>query len=256
MFELKDAEYQMTPIHFSADNELAQHIKAPFPNKSFFLVIVGRPGSGKTTFLLNMLINKGENRIYNKVYDRICLVMPSNSRRSIENDPFDLPPDQMFDEMGLDVIEKVKSIRDDFTAMEKKDKEKKKKVRNRNQLLVMDDITAYLKQKENQKALIELATNRRHLRLSIILLVQYVKSIPRPVRFQVTSVVLFKPANNGELNILADEFIALKKNDFEELCRFVFQEPHDFLFLVKEEERYFKNLSEIILPKQYKEITV
>ena len=61
----------------------------------------------------------------------------------------------MFEAFGNDVIVKVKEIREEFDELDEKKK------RPRNQLLMLDDITAYLK--DNNKPLIELATNRRHL---------------------------------------------------------------------------------------------
>ena len=245
MFELEKANYELLPIKFACDNTLGDHIKAPFPNQSFFQIICGKPRSGKTTFMLNMLISKGDNRIYRKVFDKICLVMPQNSRRSIKNDPFDdLPPDQMFDEFGNDVLQKVRDIRADFDVLDKKKK------RNRNQLLILDDVTAHLKNKENLKALIELATNRRHLKLSIILLVQFIRAVPRPVRFQITDVCFFKPSNELDVKIIQEEFINLKKDDFSALTRFVYEGQHDFLYIDKNNEIYYKNLQKIILPNK------
>jgi len=256
MFELQPANYDLQPIKFACDNCLADHIKEPFPNKSFFMLIVGKPGSGKTTFLLNMLTGKGANRIYRKVFDKICLVMPSNSRRSIKDDPFeDLPADQTFEEFGTSVIDKVREIRAEFDEMAKKDAKDKKPKRNRNQLLILDDVTAYLKQKENMKALVELATNRRHMKLSIILLVQFLKAVPRPVRFQITDICFFKPSNRLDLNIISEEYSNLKKEDFQELMRFVYTDAHDFLYINKDTDTYYKNLQQIILPKEYKELT-
>jgi hypothetical protein len=168
--------------------------------------------------------------------------MPSNSKKSIKNNPLDdLPDDQVFENMSQDVIEKVKSIREEF------DEEDKKKKRQRNQLLILDDITAYLKDKENIKSLIELATNRRHLKLSIILLVQFLKAVPRPIRFQVTHVSFFKPSNNLDLKIIQEEFINLENDKFQELTRFVFVDSHDFLFIDKNNETYYKNLQKIII---------
>ena len=244
MFELEKANYELSPIKFACDDNLTDHIMPPFPNKSFFMLICGKPASGKTTFMLNMLISKGDNRIYRKVFDKICLVMPTNSRRSIKNDPFDdLPADQMFDEMNSSVIEKIKSIRDDFTELDKKKK------RNRNQLLILDDVTAYLKDKDNMRSLIELATNRRHLKLSIILLVQFVRAVPRPVRFQITDVVFFKPSNSLDIAIIGEEFVNMKKDDFQALTRFVYDDSHDYLYVDKNNELYYKNLQHIILPK-------
>ena len=237
---MDDPNYNFKKVDFLVDGLLGEHIKAPFPNTSFFWLIVGKAGSGKTSLMLNALKSKKENRVYRKVFDKITLVMPSNSRKSIKNNPLDdLPEEQKFEEMGSHVIEKVKSIREEF------DEEDKKKKRPRHQLLILDDVTAYLKDKENIKSLIELATNRRHLKLSIILLVQFLKAVPRPIRFQITHVSFFKPANNLDTKIIQEEFANLENDKFNELTRFVFNDSHDFLFIDKDNETYYKNLQNI-----------
>ena len=129
--------------------------------------------------------------------------MPKNSRNSLKDNPLeDLPDDQLYEEMSQSVIDKVKSIREDFD-----EEDKKKKKQPRRQFLILDDITAFLK--DDPKPLIELATNRRHLKLSIILIVQYVRAVPFPVRSQVTNVTFFKPSNNLDLEIIQEEFVNL-----------------------------------------------
>ena len=230
--------YNLEPIKFNVDDKFGTHIKAPFPDQSFFWVICGKPGSGKTSLLINALSMKGNNRVYRKVFDKILLVMPSNSRKSLRHNPLDdLPADQTFESMGDDVIDKVKEIREEFDELDKKKK------RARHQLLILDDVTAYLK--DNPKPLIELATNRRHLKLSIILLVQFIRAIPRAVRFQITHVTFFKPSNELDIKILQEEFINLKKDVFDDLKRVVFESPHDFLMIDKNNEIYYKNLQKI-----------
>jgi 5-bromo-4-chloroindolyl phosphate hydrolysis protein len=92
----------------------------------------------------------------------------------------------IYHQINYSAVQKVRDLWDKYTELNKKKK------RSRNTLLILDDVTAYLK--DNPKALIELATNRRHLKLSIILLVQFIRSVPRPVRFQVTDVCFFKPS--------------------------------------------------------------
>ena len=233
-----EAHYKLQPVKFNVDDKFGDHIKAPFPDQSFFWLIVGKAGSGKTSLLINSLTMKKENRVYRKVFDKIILVMPSNSRKSLKNNPLDdLPEDQTFESMGDDVINKVKEIRESFDELDKKKK------RARHQLLILDDVTAYLK--DNPKGLIELATNRRHLKLSIILLVQFVRAVPRPVRFQITHVTFFKPSNEIDIKILQEEFINLKKDVFDDLKRVVFESPHDFLMIDKNNEIYYKNLQKI-----------
>lgn len=240
MFSLEEPNYKLEPVKFNVDDILGDHIKEPFPNQSFFWLIVGKAGSGKTSLLINALSMKKENRVYRRVYDRIVLVMPSNSRKSLKNNPLDdLPEDQVFENMGDDVIDKIKEIRAEFDELDKKKK------RSRRQLLILDDITAYLKQKDNVKSLIELATNRRHLKLSIILLVQFIRAVPRPVRFQVTNVTFFKPSNEIDVKIIQEEFVNLKKDVFDNLKRLVFQNAHDFLMVDKNNEVYYKNLQKI-----------
>jgi GTPase SAR1 family protein len=239
---LEDSNYEMQPVKFSVDGALGEHIKAPFPNQSFFMIICGKAGSGKTSLLMNMISNKGENRIYRKVFDKILLVMPVNSRKSINKNPLDdLPDDQTFNEFSFDVIDKVKEIRDEFDELDKK----KKRVRH--QLLILDDITATLKNIDIQKSLIELATNRRHYKLSIILLVQYIRAVPRPVRFQTTALIFFKPANQLDSKIVEEEYVNLKRDEYNDLTRFVWQDQHDFLYVDKQNETYYKNLQKIII---------
>ena len=237
-FTLEDANYNLSPVKFNVDGILGEHIREPFPNQSFFWVICGRAGSGKTSLLINALAAKNENRIYRKVFDKITLVMPKNSRRSIKNNPMDdLPPDQQFESLGTDVMTKVKEIREEFDELDKKKK------RPRNQLLILDDVTAYLK--DDPSLLIEMATNRRHLKLSIILLVQFIRAIPRPVRFQVTTITFFKPSNELDAKIIEEEYVNLKKDVFKDMTRFVWTNAHDFLMINKQNETFYKNLQKI-----------
>lgn len=238
-FSLEKANYEIEAIKFNVDGKFNDKIKPPFPNSSFFLTIIGKPGSGKTNLLVNMLTNKN---IYKRVFDKVLLVMPKNSIKSLKNNIFeDLPESQQFNELSPDVFEAIKHFRAEFDAIDEE-----KRTRSKNMLLILDDVTAQLKEKENQKLLIELSTNRRHLKLSIILISQYLRAIPRCVRSQTTTLVYFKPANELDNNIVRDEYINLPKETFNNLMRFVFQNQHDFLFVDKNNESYYKNLNKII----------
>jgi len=240
-FQLEKANYEIEPIKFNVDGKFNDKIKPPFPNSSFFLTIIGKPGSGKTNLLVNMLTNKN---IYKRVFDKVILVMPKNSIKSLKNNIFeDLPENQQFNELSPDVFEVIKQFRAEFDEVAE---DTKKKPRSKNMLLILDDVTAQLKEKDNQKLLIELSTNRRHLKLSIILISQYLRAIPRSVRSQTTNLVYFKPANELDNNIVRDEYINQPKETFNALMRFVFENQHDFLFIDKNNESYFKNLNKII----------
>lgn len=232
-FELENSNYDLKPVKFTVDGLISEVIKPPFPNQSYFWIIAGKAGSGKTSLLVNAMTNK---LIYKKAFDKVILVQPKNSRSSIKNSPFDdLPEDQTFGKLNYDVLDKVQSIRKSFDEL---DKYKKK---NRNQLLILDDVTSSLK--DNEDILVELTTNRRHLKLSIILLVQFVRSISRSVRLQITHLTLFKPANQLETGIIEEEFINMPHNEFKKLCRFIWNTPYDFMMIDKQNEKYYKNLN-------------
>jgi len=243
-FNLEKPNYEIEPIKFNVDNAFNEKIKPPFPNASFFMTIIGKPGSGKTNLLVNMLTNRN---IYKRVFDKVLLVMPKTSIQSLKNNIFeDLPESQQFNELTPEVFDTIKHIRNEFDKMDDECKKNDKKPRTRNMLLILDDVTAQLKDKENQKLLIELSTNRRHLHLSIILISQYLRAIPRAVRSQTTNLVYFKPANELDNNIVRDEYINLPRETFNNLMRFTFKNQHDFLFIDKNNETYYKNLQKII----------
>lgn len=246
MFGLEKAHYDIDKIEFQCDKILSEKIKPPFKNTSFFYIIVGKPQSGKTTLLINMLTNK---EIYKKVFDKILICMPSNSRKSLKNDIFeDLPLDQQFETISEDLYNKIVKNKEDFEQIKEEEKQKKLKSRTRHQLLILDDVTAYLKDQDNQTILTELSTNRRHLNLSIIVLVQFLRSIPRPIRLLATDVIFFKSSNNLDTNILREEYANLEKPVFDALTRFVFDKDHTFLWINKNDEIYYKNLQRIIFP--------
>jgi hypothetical protein len=244
MFQLENSNYNLEKITFHVDKMFNEKIKEPFENSSFFYIIVGRPGSGKTSLLINMLNDK---TIYRKVFSQILVCMPKSSRQSLKNNIFDvLPSDQLFDELDESILHKIKQNKEIFEEEKEMRQEKGKTTKCRHQLLILDDITAHLKNRDNEKMLIELATNRRHYNLSIILLVQFLRSIPRPIRFFGTSIIFFKPSNNLDTGILKEEYITLTKDTFERLMNFVFEDSHDFLIINKNKNTYYKKLQKIL----------
>lgn len=243
-FEIDDTPYtNLKNIKMSCDNPLCTRrpIHAPFPNSSFFMMIVGSPGSGKTTFLFNMLQKqkKPTPSIYYKVFKNITYVCPPNSRSTVENNPLsDLAEDAIFDELSYEVQDKIIENKEEYEASPKK---------HYKQLLIVDDCSAFLKDKTNVKILSELSKNRRHLGLSIIILTQDIVDVPKTVRRQINQLIMFKPPNNTDLDILRKEFVNLKKGDFEELSRFVFRDKHDNLFVNKDSNEMFRNLQKLTI---------
>ena len=112
-----------------------------------FTVIVGKMGQGKTSLLTNLVTN-----VFNKFFENIYLIMPENSRTSIENDIFTkhLPADQLYDtltELGLTEI---------YERLQESSKEKE------NSMLIIDDFQAQLKEPAIVKVLQKIITKMRH----------------------------------------------------------------------------------------------
>lgn len=236
-YKLEPSNYDLKTVKMTCDEPLTKReIKPPFLNQSFFFILCGPPASGKSTLLLQMLSTRGKNKIYYRVFKHILYVCPENSRSSVENNPLgDL--ETIYDELTSDVADKIEENKEEYSKAEKDYK----------QLLIIDDCSAFLKNNENIKMLNKLSMNRRHLSLSIILLVQYIYNIPKSVRHQVNVIIIFKPANNEDLEVIRKEFVNMKKDEFLQLSKFVFQNKHDHLFINISNNTLYKNLQKIIL---------
>jgi hypothetical protein len=236
-YELEDSNYKnLNHVKMNCDNRLSKHdIKEPFANQSFFLMIVGKPGSGKSTFLLSMLTSTKKDRIYKGVFKDIIYCCPPNSRGTVKDNP--LEECTVHNGISLDIVENIVDNKTKYDESPKK---------HYNQLLIIDDCTASLKNKQNIEILNELSMNRRHLSLSIILLTQYVTSVPASVRSQLSQIVLFKPSNNKDYDTLKREFINMHGDAFIDFINFVFKGAHDNLFIDCNSNEMYKNLQKII----------
>lgn len=235
LYNLEKPNYEFDKIEFKTDHMLNKRIKPPFPNQSFFMCIIGKARSGKTTFLINMLTNKN---VYKKVFDKIYLAVPASSRKSLKNDIFtDLPEEQIFNELTPELFTTIQETGEEFINDEAK--------RPKQQLLIIDDLAIQLKDYEEE--LKQLMFNRRHIRLSVVILSQTLRSIPRALRFQTSQLIFFKTSNNLELEIIREEYVMMPKKEFIHLMNFVFDKSHSFIFIDKENEHYYKNFQKIIL---------
>ncbi len=127
-------------------DEIDKSIPAPLPrNLNHFMLIVGKPGSSKTTLLLNLICKRG--KMYNKKFDRVYLFSPSLG--TIEDCPFEkLADDQMFEELSEEILQGVlDEIRDSGEKV----------------LFIMDDVVNDMKKEARlEKLLCKVLMNRRH----------------------------------------------------------------------------------------------
>lgn len=163
------------PLHPKLDKiALTKHM-----NKSFFTLILGLPGTGKTSLLTAFLQTP---QYFNRVWHTIFLFMPEGSQKSIKDSVFDtLPENQKFTELTCENLE---------ICRQRADANWKKKPKHKT-LIIMDDVQDAFKEKEVAKLFLKYVTRRRHMGLSVFALAQTYKKLARPVRAAASDIFAF-----------------------------------------------------------------
>jgi hypothetical protein len=116
------------------DTSLGDDIPEPCPRGHFFWGIFGKPGTGKSSYLISLLTSKSQNKVYRKVFHDIYFVVPKNSMASVGHSIFrDHPPEKLFNDLSVRNLDTIK-VEAEKNALE-----------GFNSLLVIDDQTAFLK---------------------------------------------------------------------------------------------------------------
>ena len=216
---LPDKKITMKKFAFSCD-DIDESIPKPLPQSlNWFFLIAGRPASGKTSLLLNLICKRGKN--YNKKFDRIFVFSPSLI--TLKSDPFeDLPDDQKFQELDLEILE---AVLEDIAGSGDK------------VLLIMDDVVYDMKKSMKLQTLLsKVLMNRRHLAgeggsVSVIITTQVYNKIPAPIRKTASHLVIFHTKNKKELETIFDELVLIPKQEFYDILKFTFRKNHDFLYI-------------------------
>lgn len=221
----KRSKIKLRPPQFKCDKVISGSIESPLPNTAFFMAIIGSAGSGKTSVMLNLLTQKD---CYKKAFDRVHVVIPSHSVASMKSDVL-RKHDKVYDELTYDVLDRVlASVRDDAEG-------------ELNSLLVLDDVTTMLKDGDIQRQLKDAIFNRRHYRLSIIILVQSYIAMPLSLRKTLSHFVAFKPRNKKEFAAIFQEIVFLDRETADNLLRFVYKDRYSFMFCDIERTRFYRN---------------
>ena len=233
---IENKEPQLRRPKFNVDGKLDSKLDdfeiTRLMNKSNFTLFLGKAGSGKSSLVISFL---NSPPLFRKVYHTIILFMPPNSRASIQGGFFDknLPQDQIYDELNLENLQSAYDI-----AKENANEGFKT-------LIVFDDTQKYFKG-ECEKLLLHMVNNRRHAHLSLWCVAQTYMSIPRQVRQGFTDLFVFK-INKREMENIFEEQIEQLKDKFIDILKFVFREPHDFMYINTESQRIFSNWDELVI---------
>jgi len=221
------------------NNPLGEHLNEyemlSHLNSFSFTALIGRPGSGKTSWLISCLTGTGKKKVFRKVFENVLLVMPSSSRNSLKKNPFKKhDPAKMYEELDLPTAEAI------YGRLLASSEEKEKT------LLVLDDVGASLKNKEIQKLLRRIIYNRRHLKCHIVMMVQSYISIPKEIRKLITNCILFKPSKVEMVNF-TEELFERKKDMAIQIMQFAYRQKHDYIFLNVENQKMYRNFDQIIV---------
>ena len=225
MTSIKEIPYEkpinITKYEFTCD-DVDDTIPLPLPQKGgFAMLIIGKPGSGKTTLILSLICKKG--KAFNRKFDRVYLWSPSLI--TMKDDPFELiPEDQKFEEANL---ENLSEVLDEI-------KDSGEKV-----LFIFDDVIADLRGKGRgavENLLQKIFFNRRHLAgaggsLSIIATSQAYNKIDTKLRKTASQIICYRNFHKKETESLFDEVILIPKKEYTDTLRYIFNKKHDFLYI-------------------------
>lgn len=243
MTSIEEKEYDkkivISGTKFSCD-DVDDSIPAPLPKKGgFAMLIIGRPGYGKTSLINSLVCKSGKN--FNRKFDRVFIWSPSMI--TMEGDPYEMiPDDQKFEEATLENIQEVlDEIRDTGDKV----------------LFIFDDVIADIRGKgkgQIENLLQKIFFNRRHLAgaggsVSIIATSQTYNKIDPKLRKTASQLVQYKPQKKEVENIY-DDMILIPKKEFLDVLRFIYDKKHNFMYIdtqLPEDKQIHKNFNQLII---------
>ena len=227
----------LAPPRFKCDECIVNRDIEPLPNRAFFLAVVGRPGSGKTSFCISTLTSR-KPKVYHRAFNHLWVFIPSASRASMRCDPFSaLNQQQLYEELSFANLSEV------FQTIKKQGPQPNGQYQTN--LIVIDDFASSLKDHSIQKLLLDIVLNRRHLHTSIMIMSQFYNAIPLPLRKNLSALVqVGRIVNKREWRSL-DEVFHLDQDTMAKVMAHAFQGPHDNLLVRLDTGRMYRNLNEL-----------
>ena len=206
-----DNKIVLSKFKFSCDDK-DESIPLPLPQMlNFFLLVNGRPGSGKTSLILNLVAKRG--KLYNKKFDRVYVFSPSLI--TMAKNPFeDLPDNQLHTELTEEISNSGEKI-----------------------LFIIDDCVNDMKKSASLQTLLsKMLMNRRHLAgsggsTSFIITTQVYNKVPAPIRKTASHIIIYHTKNKKELETIYDELIIIPLKDFYQILKYCFDKKHNFVYI-------------------------
>tara|TARA_Y100000114_G_scaffold150403_1_gene165880 strand:- start:49 stop:798 length:750 start_codon:yes stop_codon:yes gene_type:complete len=211
--EVEKHEVGLTLPKILADRPLGispQEAKV-FSPTSFTMLLVGRPGSGKSSRGASLIATR--NKLYWKKFHRIHLIVPPSSRASMK-----LPPmrkhNRTYDDLTEETLDEIMNETAELTD----GGEDKKKF----SLIYLDDFAVALKRPEINRTLQKIVFNHRHINLSLIVMCQSYRKASPDLRKCFGYLILF-PVSEMESDVIFEELITwCNKKQWQAYCRYAF----------------------------------
>ena len=220
---------------FVVDYKIKDIVK-PFPDQASYMVFVGKSRSGKSSLLTSLLLDK---KMYRKAFHNILYVVPQHSFTSMAENPdnpfLEIDPDKIYHDLDFDVLSSILTRIHGYAEQ------------GEDTLLIFDDFSSEIKHPRLLRLLNRAVNNRRHERLSIWMSVQTYRSIPLSNRKTINYLVMFKPSNAAEQKSVWEEMTMLSRDKFDELCAYVFDRPHQYMVLDRDNDEYYKGFSKLTI---------
>jgi hypothetical protein len=187
--------YEIRPPPPSGDKPWA------YPNlfePPFRLLIVSPSGSGKTVLLANLI--GSPDFPYLEEFSQGRNVFLFSSTFSLGDQSMamaKIKPENIFNSLDISILDAI--VADQRSIIEQYGKKKAPSV-----LCIFDDIAHQLSYRAKE-ALKGYFFSLRHYKISMILIIQSYKSIPRAVRINSTDIILFYIGNDSERQVIASE---------------------------------------------------
>lgn len=204
---------------FSCDSPYA-NVPSPLPKAHFFMALVGPPRSGKSSMATALLCQE-KPRLLSQCFHHVYILVPKGSFESMVDCPYkDLPT--IAHEFNAAVLDEIIELCQ--TASKKKQES----------LLMIDDFMTNLKDNSLRKQLEKTVANRRHLKLSVMVLSQTYNAMPLSTRKLLSHMALFRSPNLKENENIRNELINRDRSEWDAVYRHVFHQgcdPHAFIWI-------------------------
>ena len=210
-------------------------LKEPLPNTHATWLFIGKPRSGKSTYAFSLISTK--NKGYHKLFDNIHIVMPPDSRRSLQIKEVNTHK-RVYDELTRETLDSINDQIDEL--IEEKGKEG-------NSLIIYDDVGAAVKNNDVQGGpggLQAMSWNFRHRSVTQFYLLQTLRSLPLPVR-KVANILVIWNIGMVEQDLVYNEFMTfISKQQWEAITRHVYNVKkfgkHTCLFINTNEQTIYR----------------